>query len=185
MMRIYGTLVAPSDYNGIATSGDWIRFHRVSHVTISGGTLDAQAKMFHILIDACTNVKLQGVRISASDVSPNINEIRLISSTGVTIVSTKIATGDDCISIGPGNSNLWIEKVTCGPVHSISTEASSCHLTAPAKDNTSIIDKENHCSTADATSSLTDLTQDTTPYSDKKKASMVTDQGSNTILQAN
>ncbi|GKD77302.1 polygalacturonase-like protein [Tanacetum coccineum] len=45
MMRIYGTLVAPSDYNGIATSDDWIRFHRVCHVTISGGTLDAQGSM--------------------------------------------------------------------------------------------------------------------------------------------
>ncbi|GJT59263.1 ribonuclease H-like domain-containing protein [Tanacetum coccineum] len=43
-------------------------------------------------------------------------------------------------------------------------------LAAPAKDNTSITDRESHCSTelrADATSSLTDLTQDKTPYFDK------------------
>lgn len=39
-IRIYGTLVAPSNYNSIANSGDWIRFHRVNHVTISGGILD-------------------------------------------------------------------------------------------------------------------------------------------------
>lgn len=41
-IRIYGTLVASSEYNAIANSGDWIRFHRVNHVTISGGTLDAK-----------------------------------------------------------------------------------------------------------------------------------------------
>ncbi|KAJ0806707.1 putative endo-polygalacturonase [Helianthus annuus] len=42
MIRIYGTLVAPFNYAAIANSGDWIRFHRVNHVTISGGTLDAR-----------------------------------------------------------------------------------------------------------------------------------------------
>ncbi|GJV17533.1 putative polygalacturonase [Tanacetum coccineum] len=176
MMRIYGTLVAPSNYNAIATSGDWIRFHRVSHVTISGGTLDAQgaslwscktsgkscpsgattlgiynsnnivisglksvnSQMFHILIDACTNVKLQGVTISASGVSPNTDGIHLISSTGVTIVSTKIATGDDCISIGPGNTNLWIEKVTCGPGHGISIGSLGWELEEPGVQNITV-----------------------------------------------
>ncbi|PWA75121.1 polygalacturonase [Artemisia annua] len=176
MMRIYGTLVAPSNYNAIATSGDWIRFHRVSHVTISGGTLDAQgaslwscktsgkscpsgattlgiynsnnivisglksvnSQMFHILIDACTNVKLQGVTISASGVSPNTDGIHLISSTGVTIVSTKIATGDDCISIGPGNTNLWIEKVACGPGHGISIGSLGWQLEEPGVQNITV-----------------------------------------------
>ncbi|KAM0024945.1 putative endo-polygalacturonase [Helianthus debilis subsp. tardiflorus] len=156
-MRIYGTLVAPFNYAAIANSGDWIRFHRVNHVTISGGTLDARggslwscktsgkscpsgattlgiynsknivisglksvnSQMFHILLDTCTNAKLQGVSISASGASPNTDGIHLISSNGVTILNSKIATGDDCISIGPGNSNLWIQTVACGPGHGI------------------------------------------------------------------
>ncbi|GJU15236.1 retrovirus-related pol polyprotein from transposon TNT 1-94 [Tanacetum coccineum] len=57
-------------------------------------------------------------------------------------------------------------------------------LAAPAKDNTSITDKESHCSTelrADATSSLTDLTQDTTPYSDKKKLLLITSDDQNPL----
>ncbi|PIM97611.1 Polygalacturonase [Handroanthus impetiginosus] len=41
-MRIDGTLVAPSDYNIIGKSGSWLRFERVTGVSIYGGTIDAQ-----------------------------------------------------------------------------------------------------------------------------------------------
>ncbi|GJT59855.1 polygalacturonase-like protein [Tanacetum coccineum] len=156
--KIYGTLVAPSSYNAIGHDEVWIKFYRVNHVTISGGTLDAQggplwackssrktcpqgattlgiyhsqntvisnlrslnSQMFHISVYACTNTKLQGVSIVASGLSPNTDGIHLSSSTGITILNSKISTGDDCISIGPGNSNVWIEKVVCGPGHGIS-----------------------------------------------------------------
>lgn len=86
---------------------------------VISGLKSVNSQMFHILIDGCVNAKLQGVSISASSVSPNTDGIHLISSTGVTILNSKIGTGDDCISIGPGNSNLWIEKVACGPGHGI------------------------------------------------------------------
>ncbi|KAI3523251.1 hypothetical protein L1887_01311 [Cichorium endivia] len=158
-IKIDGTLVAPSTYNAIGNAQVWIKLYRANHVTISGGTLDAQgaplwackssgkttcpkgattlgiyhsqnivisnlrslnSQMFHILLYACTNAKLQGVSISAPGLSPNTDGIHLASSTGVTILNSKISTGDDCISIGPGNSNLWIEKVVCGPGHGIS-----------------------------------------------------------------
>ncbi|KAL7597220.1 hypothetical protein Lser_V15G28769 [Lactuca serriola] len=76
--------------------------------------------MFHILLYACTNAKLQGVSVSAPRLSPNTDGIHLSSSTGVTILNSKISTGDDCISIGPDSSNVWIEKVVYGPGHGIS-----------------------------------------------------------------
>ncbi|XP_022026582.1 polygalacturonase [Helianthus annuus] len=175
-IRIYGTLVAPFNYAAIANSGDWIRFHRVNHVTISGGTLDARggslwscktsgkscpsgattlgiynsknivisglksinSQMFHILLDACTNARLQGVSISASGASPNTDGIHLISSNGVTILNSKIATGDDCISIGPGNSNLWIQTVACGPGHGISIGSLGWELDEPGVQNITV-----------------------------------------------
>ncbi|XP_071698489.1 polygalacturonase-like [Rutidosis leptorrhynchoides] len=156
--NISGTLVAPSSYNAIGNDEVWIKFQRVNHLTITGGTLDAQgaplwackssgktcpngattlgiyhsqnvvinklrslnSQMFHILLYACTNAKVQGVSILASASSPNTDGIHLQSSTNITILSSKISTGDDCVSIGPGNSNIWIEKVVCGPGHGIS-----------------------------------------------------------------
>ncbi|KAL9144306.1 hypothetical protein ABFS82_14G288500 [Erythranthe guttata] len=84
------------------------------------GLTSLNSQMFHIVINGCENVKLQGVRVSASGNSPNTDGIHVQLSTGVTILSTKISTGDDCVSIGPGTKNLWIENVTCGPGHGIS-----------------------------------------------------------------
>lgn len=41
-IRIDGTLVAPSDYNVIGNSGSWLKFERVTGVSINGGTLDGE-----------------------------------------------------------------------------------------------------------------------------------------------
>lgn len=41
-IRIDGTLVAPSDYNAIGNVGSWLKFERVTGVSIYGGTLDGQ-----------------------------------------------------------------------------------------------------------------------------------------------
>nr|GMC85182.1 polygalacturonase-like [Ipomoea batatas] len=156
--EIDGTIVAPSDYNVIGKADNWIKFVRVTGVSIVGGTLDAKgaalwscknsgkscpdgagtlafynsnnvvidglssqnSQKFHIRIESCHNAKLQGVKVSAAGNSPNTDGIHVQSSTGVTILNSHIGTGDDCISIGPGNSNLWIENIACGPGHGIS-----------------------------------------------------------------
>ncbi|PWA37456.1 polygalacturonase [Artemisia annua] len=78
------------------------------------------SKKFHIVINACQNVNLQGITVSAPGNSPNTDGIHIESSSGVTVLNSRIATGDDCISIGPGSSNLWIQTITCGPGHGVS-----------------------------------------------------------------
>lgn len=88
------------------------------NILISGLT-SLNSQMFHIVINGCTNVKLQGVKVSASGNSPNTDGIHVQLSTGVTLLNSIIRTGDDCVSVGPGTTNLWIEKVTCGPGHGI------------------------------------------------------------------
>ncbi|XP_059656432.1 polygalacturonase-like [Cornus florida] len=158
LIRIDGTLVAPSDYRVIGSAGNWLFFERVSGVAIYGGTLDGQgtglwsckasgngcpsgattlgftnsnnielsgltslnSQMFHIVINGCRNVMMQGVKVSAAGNSPNTDGIHVQLSSAVTIMNSRIATGDDCVSIGPGTSNLWIENVACGPGHGIS-----------------------------------------------------------------
>ncbi|CAN0927148.1 unnamed protein product [Linum grandiflorum] len=89
------------------------------NVLVSGLT-SLNSQMFHIVINYCDKVKLKGVKVSAPGNSPNTDGIHVQMSTGVSIVGTRIGTGDDCVSIGPGAANLWIENVSCGPGHGIS-----------------------------------------------------------------
>uniref|UniRef100_A0A7N0U0R3 Polygalacturonase n=1 Tax=Kalanchoe fedtschenkoi TaxID=63787 RepID=A0A7N0U0R3_KALFE len=96
-----------------------IGFSRSKNVEISGLT-SLNSQMFHIVINGCENVKLQGVKVNADGESPNTDGIHVQMSSGVTILGAKIKTGDDCVSIGPGTNNLWIENVACGPGHGIS-----------------------------------------------------------------
>nr|GMC87354.1 polygalacturonase-like [Ipomoea batatas] len=155
---IYGTLVAPADYNVIGNVGYWILFDGVEGVFINGGTLDGQgaalwnckasrkdcpigatslgfihsnnvmvygltsvnSQLFHVVILACKNTTLQGLNIMAPGNSMNTDGIHVQFSSGVVIIDSNIGTGDDCVSIGPGSTNLWIENIVCGPGHGIS-----------------------------------------------------------------
>ena len=51
--------------------------------------------------------------------SPNTDGIHLAQSDQITIINSLIKTGDDCISIGPNNQNIWIQDISCGPGHGI------------------------------------------------------------------
>ncbi|KAJ7961821.1 Polygalacturonase [Quillaja saponaria] len=144
-VQIDGTLVAPSDYRVIGKTANWLLFQRVNGVSIEVGSLMDEApvcglvrcqariaqveprgltslnsQMFHIVVNGCRDVKMQGIKVIAAGNSPNTDGIHVQLSTGVTILKSKIRTGDDCVSIGPGTTNLWIENVACGPGHGIS-----------------------------------------------------------------
>ncbi|XP_047342151.1 polygalacturonase-like [Impatiens glandulifera] len=157
--RIYGTLVAPTNYFKLSKKQNWIMFHRTNRVSIIGGTLDARgsglwacknagkggcptgvtslqfsnsknvlvsgltsldSQMFHIVVHECNNVKLQGTKIRAIEDSPNTDGIHISHSSNVRVMNANIGTGDDCVSIGPGSTNLWVQNITCGPGHGIS-----------------------------------------------------------------
>ncbi|KAE8811216.1 Polygalacturonase [Hordeum vulgare] len=78
------------------------------------------SKEFHMVIFDCTNVTVQGVRIIAPADSPNTDGIHASRSRHVSILNTTIGTGDDCVSLGPGTSDMLIRDITCGPGHGIS-----------------------------------------------------------------
>lgn len=57
--------------------------------------------------------------IKAPENSPNTDGIHIQQSKGIEIIGASIQTGDDCISMGVGSSNIYIENVHCGPGHGI------------------------------------------------------------------
>ncbi|XP_042484966.1 polygalacturonase-like, partial [Macadamia integrifolia] len=88
--------------------------------TVIKGLNSINSQVSHIVFDGCTNALVQGVKITAPAKSPNTDGIQVQYSTGITIVASTIKTGDDCISIGPGSTNLWIQNLRCGPGHGVS-----------------------------------------------------------------
>ncbi|XP_027339472.1 polygalacturonase-like [Abrus precatorius] len=90
-----------------------------NNVVVSGLT-SLNSKAMHIAVDHCKNVVIENVKIRAPSTSPNTDGINVQFSTGVTVSHATIMTGDDCISISQGTSNMWIERVACGPGHGIS-----------------------------------------------------------------
>ncbi|XP_044465438.1 polygalacturonase-like [Mangifera indica] len=119
---------------GGATS---ISFMNSNNIVINGLT-SQNSQLYHIVFNGCNNVKMQGVRISASGTSPNTDGIHVQLSTDVSIYNTRIATGDDCVSIGPGTMNLWIENVQCGPGHGISIGSLGKDLEEPGVQNVTV-----------------------------------------------
>ncbi|WJX23167.1 endo-polygalacturonase [Trifolium repens] len=102
------------------------------------GLTSHNSQMFHIVIYECRNVKVHGVKVVAPENSPNTDGIHVQLSSDVTIIKPKIRTGDDCISIGPGSRNLWIEDVVCGPGHGISIGSLGWSLDEPGVKNVTV-----------------------------------------------
>ncbi|CAI0458842.1 unnamed protein product [Linum tenue] len=172
LVRIDGTLVAPSDYSVIGNAKNWILFHDVDGVRISGGILDGQgtglwsckldgrkdcptgamnsknveidgltsvnSQKFHIAVTGSQNVNLRDITVTASGTSPNTDGIHIEKSTLVSVLNSTISTGDDCISMGPGARNVWIERVACGPGHGISIGSLGWKLQEPGVQNVTV-----------------------------------------------
>ncbi|KAK3014781.1 hypothetical protein RJ639_009207 [Escallonia herrerae] len=114
-----------------------LAFYNSKNLVVSGLT-SLNSQMFHMVVYGCTNAKLQGLKILASASSPNTDGIHLQLSSGVSILNSRIATGDDCVSIGPGNSNLWIESIACGPGHGISIGSLGWDMQEPGVQNVTV-----------------------------------------------
>ncbi|KAK8544738.1 hypothetical protein V6N13_045817 [Hibiscus sabdariffa] len=94
-------------------------FHLCNDLRLSGLThLNSQNN--HISIHSCSGVSISNLHIIAPSDSPNTDGIVIALSTQLLISNTFIGTGDDCIAIKGGTSNINITSVTCGPGHGIS-----------------------------------------------------------------
>ncbi|KAF7047976.1 hypothetical protein CFC21_056809 [Triticum aestivum] len=93
--------------------------YRSRNVVIQGLT-SLNSAGIHVTVQASTGVAIVDTVVSAPGNSPNTDGIHVKQSSGVTIRNAVIGTGDDCISMVEGSSDVWIQGVTCGPGHGIS-----------------------------------------------------------------
>ncbi|OMO98563.1 Glycoside hydrolase, family 28 [Corchorus olitorius] len=111
--------VPPSPTNPNRRRPASIKFNNVDNAIIRGIT-SIDAKGFHIFISNSENFRIFNIDIQAPDTSPNTDGIHMSKSSIVKISKTKIGTGDDCVSMIHGSSNISIKKVFCGPGHGFS-----------------------------------------------------------------
>ncbi|OMO73699.1 Glycoside hydrolase, family 28 [Corchorus olitorius] len=96
-----------------------LKFNNVKNAIIRGLT-SIDAKGFHVFISNSENFRIFNIDIQAPDTSPNTDGIHMSKSSIVKISKTKIGTGDDCVSMIHGCTNISIKKVVCGPGHGLS-----------------------------------------------------------------
>ncbi|XP_040999905.1 exopolygalacturonase-like [Juglans microcarpa x Juglans regia] len=96
-----------------------IKFNKVTGGVLRGIT-SLNSKGVHIFITNCDNIRVRKVNVIAPEDSPNTDGIHVSHSNNVKIARTVIRTGDDCISMIQGATNVAINKVACGPGHGIS-----------------------------------------------------------------
>ncbi|XP_061993341.1 uncharacterized protein LOC133711201 [Rosa rugosa] len=96
-----------------------LEIRKCDNLRLSGVTHINSAKA-HIKFYGCNGVQVSGLLINAPDESPNTDGIQIISSTNVNIDNSAIETGDDCIAISSGSSQIQVSGVRCGPGHGIS-----------------------------------------------------------------
>lgn len=95
-----------------------ITFNWANNLVISGLT-SINSQVTHLVINSCNNVNVRNVKLTAPGQSPNTDGIHVQSSIGVTINGATLRTGDDCVSIGSGTRNLFMNNIKCGPGHGV------------------------------------------------------------------
>lgn len=96
-----------------------LNFAFVKNLRLSGFT-SKDSKYFHLDFFQCDTVDIQNLIVTAPGDSPNTDGIHFGQSKNINIAHTKVGSGDDCISIGSGVTNITVLDVQCGPGHGIS-----------------------------------------------------------------
>ncbi|XP_039015664.1 exopolygalacturonase clone GBGE184-like [Hibiscus syriacus] len=149
MVQVSGN-VLPQSNTKTAEGAEWITFQSIDGLIVSGkgtfnglgekswrpkckgcgrmpaslkfinGIQSVNAKGFHMMISICNNLWIDDVNITAPAESPNTDGIHMSKTNMLKITNSRIGTGDDCVSIIHGSTNITVENVDCGPGHGIS-----------------------------------------------------------------
>uniref|UniRef100_A0ACD5W8G5 Uncharacterized protein n=1 Tax=Avena sativa TaxID=4498 RepID=A0ACD5W8G5_AVESA len=96
-----------------------LTIYRSRNVVVRGLT-SLNSAGIHVTVQASSGVAVVDTVVSAPGDSPNTDGIHIKQSSDVTVRSARIGTGDDCVSMVEGSSDVWIQGVACGPGHGIS-----------------------------------------------------------------
>ncbi|KAL7191418.1 hypothetical protein ACSBR2_023485 [Camellia fascicularis] len=96
-----------------------LTFDRCDDLQLNGLT-NINSPRNHMTVKNCNGVVVSNLHIIAPETSPNTDGFDMSGSTNIQIGNSNIKTGDDCIAISGGSSNINITGVTCGPGHGIS-----------------------------------------------------------------
>lgn len=96
-----------------------LRLEFVSNVWVNHiKSIDSKDK--HISIYGCNDTVLSKIRTTAPYDSPNTDGVHIAMSRGIQILDAKFNTGDDCIAIFAGSTDVNVSRIVCGPGHGIS-----------------------------------------------------------------
>ncbi|XP_020554802.1 probable polygalacturonase At3g15720, partial [Sesamum indicum] len=96
-----------------------LRFSQCNGLQVKG-LKHRNSQQNHVSINGCDGADISNLDIRATATSPNTDGIDISASTNVRIHDCLVATGDDCIAIKGGTSNVHISNIACGPGHGIS-----------------------------------------------------------------
>ncbi|KAL1551402.1 endo-polygalacturonase [Salvia divinorum] len=96
-----------------------MRFSHCSRLQVRG-LKHVNSQMNHVSINGCKNATISDLVMIAPSESPNTDGIDISDSTDLRITNSSMETGDDCIAINGGTSNVNVSNIYCGPGHGIS-----------------------------------------------------------------
>lgn len=96
-----------------------MRFDGITNSNIREVTF-LNSKHVHLSIFESSNIKVEYIKISAPEDSPNTDGVKISESNNIIVSDSTIATGDDCIAILSGTRNINVTGIFCGPGHGIS-----------------------------------------------------------------
>ncbi|KAF5773396.1 putative polygalacturonase [Helianthus annuus] len=96
-----------------------LRFQKCDGLQLEGSRYTNSPKS-HVRIEGCQGVDVGNLHISAPEHSPNTDGIDISWSSHINIHDSVIESGDDCVAINSGISDMNVTGITCGPGHGIS-----------------------------------------------------------------
>ncbi|KAF2292769.1 hypothetical protein GH714_028050 [Hevea brasiliensis] len=96
-----------------------LRFYASYNVTVRDNEI-VNSPQCHLKFDNSKRIKVNNITISSPANSPNTDGIHLQNTQDVEIQHSSVGSGDDCISIQTGCSNIHVHHINCGPGHVIS-----------------------------------------------------------------